>query len=156
MFQGTPGDTTTRSASSKVARRCPPASSRMPWSRSLSASSGRSPSGLPSVTTTRAPRRARSSADATPDRASPTTTTSFPASSKATSPQLQRRDGEESEDEGHDQEADDDLGLRPADQLEVVVQRGHAEDAFLAQLERGHLQDHRQRLQHEHPADADQ
>ena len=78
---GTPGDTTTIEAPAKVSGRCPPSSRRIPFSRSLRTSSGSWSSVLRSVATTEAPRRARNSAAATPDRASPTTTTETPSSS---------------------------------------------------------------------------
>src|SRR5687767_11203828 len=55
-------------------------------------------------------------------------------------------------------EADDDLGLRPALALEVVVEGGHEEDptalavALAGVLEVAHLEHHRQRLGHEDAA----
>jgi hypothetical protein len=77
--QGTPGDTTTIEAPVKVPTRCPPSSSRTPRSRSWRTSSLSSPSVFVSVATTCAPRRARNSAAAIPERASPITTTAFPS-----------------------------------------------------------------------------
>src|SRR5262244_2999400 len=44
-------------------------------------------------------------------------------------------------DAGDDPEADDDGGLGPAGQLEVVLQRGHPEYPLAGQLERSHLDD---------------
>ena len=38
----------------------------------------------------------------------------------------------------------------PAQRLEMMMQRRHLENALAAQLEAAHLQDHRNRLQHEH------
>src|SRR6185503_18214849 len=77
----------------------------------------------------------------------------FPVIPRPLSPQLQSGEAEQREDEGHDPEADDDLRLLPAHQLEVVVQGRHAEDALAAQLEGGHLQDDGQGLDHEQAAD---
>ena len=54
---------------------------------------------------------------------------------------------------GEDPEADDHGGLGPAGQLEVVVDRRHAEDPPAGQPEAAHLDDHRQRLEHEQAAD---
>ena len=72
---GTPGETTTIDAPVKVAARCGPVSRRTPRAASARASAGSSASALRSTATTAAPRRARKSAAATPDRARPTTTT---------------------------------------------------------------------------------
>src|SRR5262249_11285909 len=149
---GTPGDTTTRSAAVKVPLSCAPSSSLAPLSPSPLTSASRSAAGLRSVATTCAPRRRRSSAAATPERAIPTTTALLPSSSTGSSPQLERRDRGEREDERHDEEADDDLRLLPPDELEVVVEGSHAEDPLARQLEGGDLEDHRHRLGHEHPA----
>ena len=52
-----------------------------------------------------------------------------------------------------DPEADHDLRLGPALLLEVVMQRRHAEYALAGELERHHLHDHRNRFEHEQPAD---
>ena len=51
-------------------------------------------------------------------------------------PQLDRHERDEREHDGEDPEADDDLGLRPALQLEVVVDRRHPEDALAGRAER--------------------
>ena len=48
--------------------------------------------------------------------------------------ELQRGEGEEGEDEGEDPEAGDDFGFAPAKLFEVVVERGHLEDALLAEF----------------------
>ena len=45
------------------------------------------------------------------------------------------------------------VGSCPALLLEMMVQRRHAEDALAGQLERGDLDDHRDRLEHEQAAD---
>ncbi len=62
-------------------------------------------------------------------------------------------EGERGAEPGEDPEADDHRGLRPARQLEVVVDRRHAEDAPAEEPEADHLQDHRHRLEHEQAAD---
>src|ERR1051326_378573 len=107
--------------------------------------------GRDSLIVTRAPRRCSSSAAATPLRAAPTTTTRRPATENVlfamSSPQLQRGETEQGKDHRHDQEPGDDLGLAPPDQLEVVVERRHLEDALAGELERGHLNDDRQSLE---------
>src|SRR5664280_2458322 len=46
---------------------------------------------------------------------------------------------------GNDPEPDDDRDLIPARQLEVVLERGHPEDAFAGHLEVTDLNDHRER-----------
>ena len=53
----------------------------------------------------------------------------------ARSPQLQRREAGQRQDDGDDPEADDDGRLRPAQLLEMMVERRHAEDALAGQLE---------------------
>src|SRR5258706_239250 len=65
------------------------------------------------------------------------------------SPELQCRQREQREDEGHDPEADDDLRILPADQLEVMMERRHAEDPLAGELEGADLQDHGEGLDHE-------
>ena len=75
---GTPGDITTRSADVKLASTWPPSCSST--ATPFSWSTGSFSAGLPSVTITRAPRRAQNLATATPVCASPTTTTFLPAS----------------------------------------------------------------------------
>src|SRR5687767_4755198 len=109
-----------------------------------------------SVSVTTAPRFASSSAAATPLRAAPTTTTrrfrTEKSLSPTPSPQLQRRQAEQREDHRHDEKAGDDLRLAPSNQLEVVVDGRHLEDAIARELERGDLDDHRERLDDEHAA----
>lgn len=63
---------------------------------------------------------------------------------------------EEGEEEGHDPEADDDSVFFPAAELEVVVERGHAEDAFAGELEAGDLKDDREGFCDEDAADDDE
>src|SRR3954468_5345582 len=53
--------------------------------------------------------------------------------------QLQRRQCKQREDQRSDPEPHDDLRLRPAQQLEMMVQRRHLENALLPRLIRGHL-----------------
>src|SRR5918997_5191301 len=79
------------------------------------------------------------------------------------SAQLQGRKAQEREQDGDDQEAEDDFGLHGPlpetllpQNLEVVVQRRHLEDAPLRRLERRHLNHHRQSLDDEHAADDQQ
>ena len=57
---------------------------------------------------------------------------------------------------GDDPEAHDHLRLGPALELVVMMDRRHAEDALAGELERGHLQDHRDRLDHEDAAHDEQ
>src|SRR5687768_13570862 len=149
----TPGLTTIRSASPRVCSSCPPSSSVTPCARSGSAASHVA---RRSVSVTRAPRRTSSSAAATPLRAAPTTTTRLPATEKGdatTSPQLQRGQAEQREQNRDDDEARDHLGLAPPDQLAVVVERSHAEHAAPGHLEPADLDDDRQRLEHPDAAD---
>src|SRR6476620_4010150 len=72
------------------------------------------------------------------------------------SSQLHRGEAQQREDEGHDPETDHHLGFLPAAELEVVVERGHAEDALAAQLEGEDLQDDGEGLDDEHAADAEE
>src|SRR5438093_12704362 len=66
--------------------------------------------------------------------------------------ELQRREREQRTHHRDDPEADDDLRLGPAEELEVVMDGRHAEDALAAELEGDHLPDHRERLDDGHPA----
>src|SRR5690349_3350469 len=108
--------------------------------------------GRASLKVTRAPRRTSSSAAAMPLRAAPSTTTFRPRtlkpSSPMPSPQLQRGETEKREQDADDHEPRDHLRLAPANQLEVMMQRRHLEDALAAGgLEVGDLHDHRERLE---------
>src|SRR5512142_391380 len=152
LAAGTPGDRTTRSAPDAALASGRPRTNAtcggMAWPRDVSTDSfGRS-----SNSVTRAPSRRRTSAATNPDRPAPTTTAFFPPK-VSISPDLERAHGEKRQDDGDDPEADDDLRLGPALELEVVVDRGHAEDALARRLVREHLEDDRQRLHHEDPAD---
>src|SRR4051794_33467038 len=66
---------------------------------------------------------------------------------------LVEREADRRADGGDDPEAQDDLGLRPRLQLEVVVDRGHLEDALAEGLEGEDLDQHGQRLDHEDAAE---
>src|SRR5262245_38929225 len=149
---GTPGLSTTRSARSKVSSRCAPSSRVTPRSASDVASAI---SSRRSDSVTRAPRSTSSSAAAIPLRAAPTTTTFCPATEKFTnrqSPQLQRRQAEQRAENRENHKARDHFRLAPPDQLEVVVERSHLEYSASGELERRHLNHHRQRFEHEHAA----
>src|ERR1700677_654682 len=69
------------------------------------------------------------------------------------SSQLQGRQADEREHDRDDPETDDDLRLGPTQLLEMMVDGRHLENAFAGELERNHLHDHRNRLEHEQPAD---
>jgi hypothetical protein len=66
------------------------------------------------------------------------------------------REGAGGKDRRDDPEAHHDLRLGPRFHLEVVVNRRHQEDAPPPELERGYLEDHRQRLDQEDPTDDEQ
>ena len=70
----------------------------------------------------------------------------------ACSANLQGSQPDHYQNHGDDPEANDDPGFRPALELEVMMQRRHAENALAGQLERRHLQDHRNGFHHEHAA----
>src|SRR5450631_2402720 len=130
---GTPGLTTIKSCPRKVRSPCPPVSTVMPCSSRSRISSRSSASGLESDTVTRAPRDFRKSAEATPDLPRPTTRTRLFCSSIQLS-QFQGGQREQREDQRCDPEAHNHFRLRPAQQFEVMVNRRHLENAFLAQL----------------------
>src|SRR5262249_51925498 len=125
-----------------------PAWRRTPAFESASADADSEPACFVSAATTSTPRRARNPAAATPDRPSPMTPAFFHGIVGATVdegvrvafiealPQLQRAQGHEREEDREDPEADDHLGLGPAHQLEVMVQRRHSEDPLAGQTER--------------------
>src|ERR1700754_1474531 len=69
---------------------------------------------------------------------------------------LVEREADRRADRGDDPEAQDDLGLRPALELEVMVDRGHLEDPLAEGLEGEDLDQDRQRLDHEDAAEDDQ
>src|SRR5688500_1265343 len=147
-LSGTPGDTTTPSK---------PRSTE--WSRSptsaLPATAARASSRL-SQAITSAPLATSASTLARPERARPRTAYRFPAKAGLViiaSPQLQGRQAGERQHEADDPEADDDRRLRPAELLEMVVDRRHPEDALAGALVDQDLDDHRQRLDDEQAAD---
>src|SRR5512137_171669 len=149
---GTPGDTTTRSAEVKSRSSCPPSASEIASPSSEASVPASSAMVRRSVTVTRAPSRAASRAAAAPLRASPTTSTFFPASSSGTVlllAKLQRHEGDQRQHDGSDPEAHDDLGLGEPGELEVVVDGGHPEDPPPGGAEGGHLHDHADRLDEE-------
>src|SRR4030042_5971492 len=87
--------------------------------------------GFSSVTAIRAPRPARKRAVARPVFPMPMTATfCFSSFMGFLSPQLQRADCHQRQQDGDDPEADDHLGFGPALELEMVVERGHPEDPF--------------------------
>src|SRR5262249_52950895 len=160
---GTPGLITIKSASANVSARCPPSSSATPSWRSGSAAGA---SGCVSDNVPRAPRFASSSAAAMPLLAAPATVTRFPFTSGSrapsheppatTSPELQRCEAEQREDDSHDHEPADDLRLAPPALLEVVMERRHLEHALAGHLEGRHLDDDRQSFEQEDAADNKQ
>src|SRR5271157_5208372 len=137
----------------------------MPWSSSSGISCGSCSSVLASETATRAPCFSRKRALATPDLPSPTTSTRLPLISiidssativprfSAWLAQLQRGESKECKHQGGDPETHNHLGLTPAQQFEMVVNRRHLENALLAKLVGAHLEDLRQRLNHENAPD---
>src|SRR5512145_2820617 len=152
MESGTPGETTTRSAPEKSPSSWPPSTLRIGSPASAASGSASSASGLRSVTVTFAPSRAQSFAAATPLFASPMTVTFLLRRTGASAtglPQLERQEGDERQHDRDDPEAHDDLGLRPALQLVVVVDGGHAEDPSAGPLEPGHLDHHADDLDEE-------
>src|SRR5438270_9158977 len=129
--------------------------------------------GLESETVTRAPRASKNSAAAAPDFPSPTTRIRLSFTSIHRLPssprrsyretrlchdfsalaQLQCGESKECKYQRRHPEAHDDLRFRPPQQLEMMVQRRHLEDALLAKLVGADLDDDRQRLDHEDAAD---
>src|SRR2546430_217653 len=78
------------------------------------------------------------------------------AASRSLDRLLVQREPDRRADRGHDPEAQDDLRLRPRHQLEVVVHGSHQEHPSSEALEREHLDRHRERLDHEDPADDEE
>ena len=114
--------------------------------------------GRRSVPTTRAPRFRRNRQAATPDRARPITATRVVQSESSvrgahrsfTVARLMRAKMKATIQKRIT------TWVLPADELEVVVEQGHAEDAFARELERRDLSDHRERLNHEEAANGDE
>src|SRR5205085_5161240 len=82
-----------------------------------------------------------------PERARPNTPTVLPRKQVTSimnrSPEFQRRKADESEHHGDNPEADHNRRLAPAELLEMMMNRRHAEDAFAGGLVRDHLNHHR-------------
>jgi hypothetical protein len=66
------------------------------------------------------------------------------------SAQFQCSQSEQDEHHSDDPETNNNAGLRPPFQFEMVMQRRHAEDALASQLERANLEDYGNRLHHEY------
>jgi len=71
------------------------------------------------------------------------------------SPQLQRTDRDQPENNANDPESDDDLRFSPTFQFKMVVNGCHPENPLLAQLIRDNLDDDRKGLDHKNPAHND-
>src|ERR1700742_5158162 len=115
-------------------------------------------SGLSSAAITSAPPAFRAWQLASPEPPSPNTATVLPAKEVTgimTPGSAQLQGGEAGERQHHrdDPEADHDLRLGPAQLLEVMMDRRHAEDTLARELEGGDLHDHGDRFQHEQTAD---
>src|SRR3990167_1735873 len=99
-----------------------------------------------------APPAIKARAAVSPVRPRPNTATVLPSKPRTgiigspPPPHLQGGEADEGQDHRHDPEADHDGGLRPAQLLEVVVDRRHQEDPLAGLLEVGDLDHHRQRL----------
>src|SRR5216683_4881554 len=156
---GKPGLGMIKSCSRKVFSRWPPNSRPAPAPRNGTSASPISFSERESVAVTFAPRAAQNNAVATPVLASPTTSTRLPRNSNGFGifpakprerilplPQLQRRQRKQRENQRRDPEPYDHFRFAPAQQFEMVVDRSHKEDPLAAQLERAHLQNHRERF----------
>src|SRR5215831_15846987 len=115
-------------------------------------------SALSSPAMTSAPPAFNASQLASPEPPRPNTATVLPANEvtgimAARSTQLQGGEAGERQHHGDDPEADHDLRLSPAELFEMMMDRGHLEDALARQLEGGDLHDHGDRFQHEQSAD---
>src|SRR5437879_4081354 len=117
--------------------------------------------GFSSQSATSAPPATRERAAARPVRARPNTATVLPSKPRTgimtcaspPLPQLQGGQAQQGQHDRDDPEADHDGRFRPAELLEVVVDRRHEEDPPPGPLEPGHLDDHRQELGDEQAAD---
>src|SRR5258707_5050632 len=114
-------------------------------------------SALSSPAITSAPPAFSAWQEASPEPPRPNTATVLPEKAVTgiidRSPQLQRGEASERQHHRDDPEADHDLRLGPAELLEMMMDRRHAEDALARELERHHLHDDGDRLQHEQAAD---
>src|SRR5579883_2232655 len=110
---------------------------------------------LSSQAATSAPPASSARAVAAPEPPRPNSATLRPAklATGIMSPQLQGRKADHRQDEGDDPETHDDLRLGPAELLEMMVDRRHAEDALAGHLERSDLHDDRQGFDDEQSAD---
>src|SRR6266568_2677056 len=162
---GTPGLGMIKSASRTSSSRWPPSSKATPAFCKGTTASPSSFSARVSVAVTCAPRAAQNRAVATPVLARPTTRTRLFRSSMDADiffsllnslPQFQSRQCEQRKNQRGNPEAHDHLGFAPAQQFEMMMNRGHAKNAFPAQLERKNLQNDRQRLHHKDPAHKEQ
>src|SRR4051812_7274253 len=136
---GTPGASTRASNPDQSALLRSPVSMSCALAASIRA-------GLSSQASTRAPPAFKASAVARPDPPSPKRASERPAmqvTGVIGSPQLQRRQAYEGQHDRNDPEANDDLRLLPPLLLEVMVDRGHPEDALAGELERANLDDDR-------------
>src|SRR5690606_10643977 len=173
-----PGEVTTRSIGS---RGIPPTCSgptrtstpRMSRMRIRSISAELPAGSAPSTRITLAPRSTRASAAAKPLTPPPVTRMRRPLGSKGSAwsgwtsvrpaglpttddpLRVEQSQPEGDEESGQDPEADDDRHLCPAQELEVVLERRHPEDAFAGGLEGGDLDDHRERDHDEETAEDD-
>src|SRR5437588_4378575 len=124
-----------------------------------------------SVTVTTAPWPSRASAAERPVTPAPATSTLRPARPvvgtdvgrfMGSAPHgaqpvaVEQPEAEHAADPAEQPETDDHRGLRPAGQLEVVVERRHPEQPAAGGPEHGDLQHHRKRLHDEQPADDHQ
>src|SRR6267378_2668829 len=163
---GTPGLGTIRSCSRNESSRWPPSSRRKPAVRSGAIASPISFSVRASVAVTWAPRAAQNSAVATPVLASPTTSTRLPRNSngfaisvartfnqKNSLPQCQRCQRKQRKHQRRNPKSHNHFRFAPSQQLEMVMDGRHPEDALAAQLERTHLQNHGKRFDDENSAD---
>src|ERR1035441_1392633 len=146
---GTSGESTIRSHPSNTSGVCRANGTFRRASNSRASPS--SSSGFRSVARTAAPWRTSSSTDARPDFFIPTTSALAPF--RRMSSQLQSGQREQRHHQPGDPEARDDLRFRPPQRLEMMVQRGHLENPFAAQLVAAHLEDDGKRLQHVNAAD---
>src|SRR4029077_10227006 len=78
------------------------------------------------------------------------------SSQNALLPQLQRRQRKQRKNQRDNPEPHDDLRFAPPEQFEMVMNGRHAKNAFAAQLERAHLQNHGKRLNYKHATNEKQ
>src|SRR3954471_12616769 len=152
--RGTPGD------SIRAANRDQSAVVRSTIGKPSAAAASRE-AGFSSQSATSAPPATRARAAAKPVRAKPNTATVFPSKPRTgimaslcpPLPQLQGGEAQQGQHDRDDPEADHDGRLRPAELLEVVVDRGHQEDPAARAFEPGDLDHDAEQLGHEQAAD---